>query len=139
MKFLHGGSTTYSLSDSLTPLVDIIFLLIIFFLVSSTFEKSENNLGINLPSTKGKGVQGKKAKQWKISVNPVGVIFLDQKELKFEELESILKINRAKKKEINIVLKADKKVAYGHVAKLIGLFKEYKYSKLAFQTINTEK
>ncbi len=139
MKFLQGGSSTYSLSDSLTPLVDIIFLLIIFFLVSSTFEKSENNLGINLPSTKGKGVQGKKTKQWKVSLGPAGVIYLDQKELQFEELESILKTNRAKNKDINIVLKADKKVAYGHVAKLIGLFKEYKYTKLAFQTIKAEK
>jgi biopolymer transport protein ExbD len=139
MKFLGEGSNSYSLSDSLTPLVDIIFLLIIFFLVSSTFEKNENKLGINLPSTKGKGVKTKKSKEWIVSVNQDGKVYLNSEELNFEKLESILKQNRAKSKKINIVLKADKKAEYGNIAKLIGLFKEYSYTKLGFQTIKAEK
>lgn len=40
------------LSLNLTPLIDIVFLLLIFFMVSTTFTK-ENHLAINLPEAKG--------------------------------------------------------------------------------------
>lgn len=41
------------LSLNLTPLIDIVFLLLIFFMVSTTFTK-ENHLSINLPEADGK-------------------------------------------------------------------------------------
>ena len=40
------------LSLNLTPLIDIVFLLLIFFMVSTTFTK-ENHLAINLPEADG--------------------------------------------------------------------------------------
>lgn len=40
------------LSLNLTPLIDIVFLLLIFFMVSTTFTK-ENHLSINLPEAEG--------------------------------------------------------------------------------------
>jgi biopolymer transport protein ExbD len=40
------------LSLNLTPLIDIVFLLLIFFMVSTTFTK-ENHLSINLPEANG--------------------------------------------------------------------------------------
>ena len=40
------------LSPNLTPLIDIVFLLLIFFMVSTTFTK-ENHLSINLPEAEG--------------------------------------------------------------------------------------
>jgi biopolymer transport protein ExbD len=40
------------LSLNLTPLIDIVFLLLIFFMVSTTFTK-ENHLSINLPEADG--------------------------------------------------------------------------------------
>jgi len=40
------------LSLNLTPLIDIVFLLLIFFMVSTTFTK-ENHLAINLPEASG--------------------------------------------------------------------------------------
>jgi biopolymer transport protein ExbD len=40
------------LSLNLTPLIDIVFLLLIFFMVSTTFTK-ENHMSINLPEADG--------------------------------------------------------------------------------------
>ena len=139
MKFLQNESHSYSISDSLPPLIDIVFLLIIFFLVSSTFEESEKILAINLPGTKGKGVASVKSREWKFVVDAQGTIYLDAKQLDKENVELVLKKNRARKKKINIVLKADKKVAYGVIAQLLGLFKEYGYTKIAFQTVESVK
>jgi len=44
------------LSLNLTPLIDIVFLLLIFFMVSTTFTK-ENHLAINLPEADGEVAQ----------------------------------------------------------------------------------
>lgn len=47
------------LSLNLTPLIDIVFLLLIFFMVSTTFTK-ENHLAINLPEASGETSQAPK-------------------------------------------------------------------------------
>ena len=39
-------------SLSITPLIDVVFLLLIFFLVSSRFSEEERELDLNLPSVK---------------------------------------------------------------------------------------
>ncbi|GAA6133537.1 biopolymer transporter ExbD [Oceaniserpentilla sp. 4NH20-0058] len=44
------------LNLNLTPLIDIVFLLLIFFMVSTTFTK-ENHLAINLPEADGEVAQ----------------------------------------------------------------------------------
>ena len=49
-----------SLSMDLTPLIDMVFLLLVFFLVTSTFKKDELALLLKLPQTeKGAGSEKK--------------------------------------------------------------------------------
>ena len=43
------------LVPDLTPLMDIMFLLLIFFIVTSVFRKNEHLLSLNLPQTHGSG------------------------------------------------------------------------------------
>jgi biopolymer transport protein ExbD len=50
MRFPRGGSDEASLD--LTPLIDVVFLLLIFFMVSTTFIR-ETQLKINLPEASG--------------------------------------------------------------------------------------
>ena len=45
-QLLSSGGT----SINMTPMIDVVFLLIIFFLVSSHMAKQENNVQLNLPS-----------------------------------------------------------------------------------------
>ena len=50
-----------TLTPELTPLIDVVFLLLIFFLVSSVFKKEELALLLSLPKTEqGKGVKAQK-------------------------------------------------------------------------------
>lgn len=136
MKFLQQQQHV-SITSALTPLVDIIFLLIIFFLVSSTFEKSEKNLGIQLPSSKGKSLsKKKKSEQWIYSINREGKVFFNQQLSSLGAVELQLKKEKSKRKRVQIILKADNQVHYGIVAKFLGLFSEYGFSKVAFQTID---
>jgi len=138
MKFLSVEPTD-GLGVSITPLVDIIFLLIIFFLVSSTFEKGEKSLGIQLPSTQGENAVTQDPKSWEISVSKEREIFYQGQKSSFEEVEKVLKRNQGRQEEIQIILKADEQAPYGIVASLIGLLKQNGYGKVFFKTLEIKK
>lgn len=134
MRFLRTNEQVGA-SISLTPLVDIIFLLIIFFLVSSTFEKGEQKLGINLPSTKGGETSKEKPEAWVILIDHKGRFFWDEKELSLQELEMRLRRNQGRKDQVQIVIKGDGRVDYATIAKVMGLLSEFEYKKCAFKTL----
>ena len=134
MRFLKdqsGGDATVSL----TPLVDIIFLLIIFFLVSSTFEKGEQKLAIELPSTRGGQKVVDSPESWALLIDQEGRFYWNESELTFEELERRLRRNKARKDKVQILVKADGRVEYSKVASLLGILSEFDYRKLSFKTL----
>lgn len=134
MRFLNEDDTV-SLSSAIMPLVDIIFLLVVFFLASSTFKQDDKDLGITLPTSKGKGVSGKsEAITWKINIKKDSRIYLVDKLLSFDKIEEMLEKNKPKSKKIQIILRADKNVPYGIVVRVLGLMDEHGYRKIAFKS-----
>lgn len=134
MRFLKdqsGGEATVSL----TPLVDIIFLLIIFFLVSSTFEKGEQRLSIELPSTRGGQKVADSPESWVLLIDQQGRFYWNESELTFQELESRLRRNKGRKDKVQVLVKADGRVEYAKVASLLGILSEFEYRKLSFKTL----
>jgi biopolymer transport protein ExbD len=67
------------LTVDLTPLIDVVFLLLIFFMVSTTFTK-ENHLTIDLPEASGE-VAKTDVKQIEIIVDEQGKISINDKAL----------------------------------------------------------
>jgi len=138
MKFLQEqGHQT--LEISLTPLIDIIFLLIIFFLVSSTFEKGEKNLGVELPVTKGSDQPLSRTDPWVILVDQKGQFRLNGAPISEMGLEDHLRRNIGVRDQVQIRIKADRRSPYGNVAVVLGLLEEFQYRKLGFTTLDSEK
>ena len=61
---------------SLTPLIDVVFLLLIFFLVTSEFEEEERRLDITLPSATSARPMIGRVREIVIDVDRDGVIYL---------------------------------------------------------------
>jgi biopolymer transport protein ExbD len=139
VRFLRANDSAMA-TVSLTPLVDIIFLLIIFFLVSSTFEKGEKKLGIELPQTKGGDPQSdQKPESWVIMIDKDGHFFWNDESLSAKELEMRLRRNQGRKDRVQVVIKADGRVEYASIAKVMGQLSEFEYKKLAFKTIELKE
>jgi biopolymer transport protein ExbD len=79
-----------TLTPELTPLIDVVFLLLIFFMVSSVFKKEELALLLTLPKTEqGKGEQ--KIKEY-ITIEVSGEkVAYEGKEISVEDLSDKLK------------------------------------------------
>jgi biopolymer transport protein ExbD len=110
-----------SLTLDMTPLVDVVFLLLIFFLVTSVFKKDELALMLNLPSSKeGSKVIDKKELIVELSKDEIAI---NKDILTFEEIDA--KFATVKDKERPIVVRIDKDVRYERIIKLFDLLEKY--------------
>jgi biopolymer transport protein ExbD len=113
--------------------------LIIFFLVSSTFEKGEKNLGVELPVTKGSEQPLQRANPWVILIDQQGQLRLDGAPISEMALENHLRRNIGQRDQVQVRIKADRRSPYGNVAVVLGLLEEFQYRKLGFTTLDAEK
>lgn len=74
---------------NLTPLIDVVFLLLIFFMVSTTFTK-ETRLEITLPEAEGVASE-QAAQQIDIVINREGSFQINGKPLINRDLETLIK------------------------------------------------
>ena len=133
MKFLQSPGDELTLP--LAPLIDIIFLLIIFFLISSSFEKGENSLGIHLPAAAGRNDPADaKPLSWTFNIRMDGTIIFENKMVTREGITGLLLTNQSRRSSVQVVLRADERVPYGVVIKLLGQFNQHGYQKVAFKT-----
>lgn len=123
------------LSMDLTPLIDMVFLLLIFFLVTSTFKKDELALLLKLPKTEeGKGSQ-KKIEDLTIELSSDNVA-LNGKSSSMEALpQALAKTN----KETLINLRVDGEVKYTRLVKVLDLLQLNKLENISLITEKDQK
>ena len=119
MLFRKEGEEDFSLD--LTPMIDVVFLLLIFFMVSTSFIDFSRRMDISLPEAKA-SVTADKIKNYVIEIGLDKKIFLNGTEVDFKNLEKRLK---EKKEELEIkkavVVRADEKLDYGLIVKIMGI------------------
>jgi biopolymer transport protein ExbD len=75
---------------SLTPLIDVVFLLLIFFLVTSQFEEEERRLNIVLPSATSASPMVHRPREIVVDVDAQGNVYLRGQPTTLTELERLL-------------------------------------------------
>ena len=122
MRFRSENDENFSFD--LTPLVDVVFLLLIFFMVSTVFVDFKRQMDISLPSSKS-SVPSKIKEPVKVELTVDKQVFLNGKKITLEEFESALsKISLSKTS--SAVIRADKNLPYGNVIKIMGILQSAK-------------
>jgi biopolymer transport protein ExbD len=123
-----------SLGLDLTPVIDVVFILLIFFIVTSVFKKEELALMLDLPKSNAKEMEIQKEQVFiELSQNKLAIKGI---EVSFESLEDNLKAINDKGKPV--IVRIDKKVEYQRVVKILDLLQKYNLVNLALVT-NEEK
>jgi biopolymer transport protein ExbD len=99
----------------LTPLVDVVFQLIIFFMVSTVFVEFSQQMDIETPEVAGSLVQDQ-IERLTIEITRDEKIFLDGKELVLEKIPEHL---RDQTKARSVLIRADKQLPYGIVMQVM--------------------
>ncbi len=117
----------------ITPLIDVVFLLLIFFMVSTVFKKSEVALLLNLPEVNDGEAQGTADKVITIELSNEKMAY-NGKDIAIEDLDASLKT--VTNKEIPIELRIDKEVKYEKVVQVLDNLKKNSLNNLSLITNN---
>jgi len=121
MKFERraSGRTKFRGSLELTPLVDVVLQLIIFFMLSSTFIV-QPGIRVELPESKTTRAQEKN--ELTITITADNRVYVNELHVPFSELPTVL-ANKAKElgKDQVLLLKCDKSVAYGQLIRVLDI------------------
>ncbi|MGZ4982781.1 MAG: ExbD/TolR family protein [Chthoniobacterales bacterium] len=106
----------------IVSLVDILTILLIFFVVSTTFKKDQPEVQINLPESQTATKAPAEEDHSIVSVNADDEVLLDSQPLAVEDLEKAVKELLLTKKT-SLALQADKKASFGMIIKVMDALK----------------
>lgn len=122
-------------SVNLTPLIDIVFLLLIFFMVSTTFTK-ENHLSINLPEASAEAAD-QPEQMIEILITASGEYSVNDKTLINSQLETLKRAIwdvKGNADNLPVVITADAKAAHESVVRAMDAVGQVGLVKLSFTT-----
>ncbi len=116
----------------MTPMVDVVFLLLIFFMISTTFVESPG-ISIKLPEASSQTVD-REPKEIKIYLSSAGDIFYQDKKISIDEFRELLAEHQSAADQTTILLLADQESRHGKVVTLMDLARDAGFVKLAIAT-----
>jgi len=118
------------LSPDLTPLIDVIFILLIFFIITSSFKKDTSVLKLELPSSSS---TSKVVQKENISIE-LNQKYLSYKGIKMNFVSLQKELEVVKNKQQSIMINIDKDVPYNKVVQLLDLLQLNNLNNIAFVT-----
>lgn len=116
---------------NITSLIDVIFMLLIFFMITSTFLEQP---GIKLELPKARAESGGEPQEYVLTVSRGGELFLNRRAVGLEGLEAAVRDALPGMKDAALVLKADQEVSHGLVVRVMDLAKRGGVKKLIIGT-----
>lgn len=107
---------TEELDVNITPLIDVVFLLLIFFMITTTFQR-ESQIKIDLPKTTTQSKE-KKQKMVELSIDVSGNYYVDNQRVVNSSTKTLIRalnIAKAGRKNIPIRISADAKASHQSV------------------------
>ncbi|MBQ2822650.1 MAG: biopolymer transporter ExbD [Thermoguttaceae bacterium] len=132
---IRKGSALASLS--ITPLVDVVFLLLIFFLVATKFDEEDHALDIQLPEASEAVPIWSEPQSLVVNVNRLGEYFISGRKISQEEMEPILK-NAWKNpvEDSSVIIRGDARAPFGTIVTVADLCRKL---DINYSTITREE
>ena len=120
------------LQINVVPMIDVIFAILTFFIISTLYLTRSESLPVNLP-TAGTA-QSQKSTPIAITIDAKGNLALNRKSTKLEALESQIEALIPSGKEVVVILNADESVNHGEVIAVMDKLRRVEGAKLAIAT-----
>ncbi|WP_022949463.1 ExbD/TolR family protein [Methylohalobius crimeensis] len=121
---------------SLTPMIDVVFLLLIFFMVTTSFER-DSELKIELPEAQSQ--QRTKRQVLEVAIDASGRYYIDRHELVNSRIETLKKALREALKEDArpvVVISADRRASHQAVIRVLDAARQLQLTHISFATQN---
>ncbi len=96
---------------SMTPLIDVVFLLLIFFLVASRLSQEDRVMDVPLPSAANAMPMTEEPQELIVNIDERGALFVNSQNMQAEEFESLLRSSIANNPlGQSVIIRADRRV-----------------------------
>ena len=132
MYFKEKDETEYSIN--ILPMIDIIFAILSFFIISSLYLTKIDTIKVNLP--KSSTAVREQNKPQIITIDNNENIYFNSREISLTNMSSIIRTNIEKLEEPIVILRADTSVKHGFIVNLLDELRKIENLKIG---ISTEK
>ena len=118
---------------NIVPMIDVVFAILTFLIVSSLSLSKSEGLPVNLPKASTSQVQDSPAKIT-VTIDAQGKFMVDKKSVNLDQIESTVRQVMGSNPSALIVLNADKSVSHGNVVEVMDRLRRIKGAKLGIAT-----
>jgi biopolymer transport protein ExbD len=115
---------------NLTPMIDIVFLLVIFFMVGTKFTELERKIGLKVPEVSDSGALTAAPERRVVNVYRDGAVTLDREPVTLEQLTQQLAAARTQYADLGVLVRGDAKGEFQRVAEVLNACKQAGISEL---------
>ena len=120
---IKGRQSSSGISIDMTPMIDMVFLLLIFFLVATTFHQEEREMQIALPLANAAGPISVSLRELIINVDVEGGIVVGGRQISPEDLSSVIQEAVEVNPDQKVSVRGDKATAYANVVRVLDICK----------------
>ncbi|UCD76020.1 MAG: biopolymer transporter ExbD [Phycisphaerales bacterium] len=107
----------------LTPIIDMVFLLLIFFLIATTFHQTEREMQIALPVSASAGPISTSLREIVINVDNEGKIIVGGRPMTPEDLRALVTEAVAANPQQKVTVRGDRTTAYANIVRVLDICK----------------
>jgi biopolymer transport protein ExbD len=121
---------------NLTPMIDVVFLLLIFFMLATTFMDPERDINLDLPKASDIGTSAEQSEELVINVMRDGSVVVGGAQLDDNGLLATLRQAALKDAERQVTIRGDRMTVHENIVKCMNLCGTAGLSNLAISTID---
>ncbi|MCH8241628.1 MAG: biopolymer transporter ExbD [Planctomycetes bacterium] len=122
----------------MTPMIDIVFLLLIFFLVATTFREEEREMQVALPFASSSAPISTMLKEFIVNVIEDGTIIVGGRRIDDAELRTMVRDAVAVNPEQKVTVRGDRGTAYANIIQVLDVCKNEGIQQPYLDTVVTE-
>jgi len=122
----------------MTPMIDIVFNLLIFFLVAGGIQQAEREMKIALPFASSAAPISAALREIIVNIDAEGRVFVSGREIQDEELRQMVKDAVAANPEQKVVVRGDRGAAYGAIVRVLDICKSSGIQEPYLDTVLSE-
>ena len=111
------------------PMIDIIFFLLVFFMMNSLQTVAQNALSVQLPQATSASAPAQLPVV--LTLDAEGHITIDNKPMSIDDAEAMVKQRIQENPNASVILQADKRAAHGQVVAIMDMLKQSGVKRLA--------
>jgi len=123
----------------IAPLIDIVFLLLIFFLVATTFYEAEKDITIRLAAATEGQERVQAPDLVTVNISEAGAMIVNQRLYTLDQLEALLRDVRSRNPNVAAILRCDRRARHSEFVKVLNVCERTGISQVSVATFQADE